>query len=156
MAIDKVIYVPLFSENSVTVESPFFHIFPGEIAQIQGFGFAGHKDRYDAGLLQVPQVACLESLLFKETFHPVRDGANNSPIMDLGQYKAELLARETMRRNDCTFSISKCNNTMLLNIPGSYCFTMNDVTALGNAHLYLRIFTKDEFPWNSKFFIGEN
>ena len=75
--------------------------------------------------------------------------------MDLRQYQTHLLSKETMRMNGCTFEISKCNNTMLLNIPGSYRFVMNDATAIGNARIYLRVFTKEEFPWDSKFFIGE-
>ena len=154
MALDKVIYVPLFTETSVAIDSPFFHVFPGDIALIQAFGFMDYKERADKTELQVPQVACLEMLLFKEGVIPTRK-TNTCPVMDLRQYQTHLLAKETMRMNGCTFEISKCNNTMLLNIPGSYRFVMNDATAIGNARIYLRVFTKEEFPWDSKFFIGE-
>ena len=36
------IYVPLFTELSTCVDSPFFHVFPGQIAILQGFGFSCH------------------------------------------------------------------------------------------------------------------
>lgn len=153
MAVDKSIPVPLFTEMSVEVGSPFFHIFPGEVALVQGFGFQQYKTRVDNTERQVPQVACLEMLIFKEGVHMSRP-AGTCAIMDLEHYKTELLAMETMRLNGCTYSISKKNNVMLLNIPGSYRFVMNDDTALGNARIFLRVFTKIEFPWNSPFLIG--
>lgn len=154
MAIDKSIYVPIFTETSASVDSPFFTVFPGQVAMLQAFGFMDHKERVDQATRQVPQEACLEMLLFKETFKPTPQlGA--CPVMDLRSYQSQLLAREVMRHNDCAFSLSKCNNIMLLNIPGSYCFVMNDASALGSVHIYLRMFTREEFPWNSKFLIGE-
>ena len=66
MALDKAIYVPLFTETSVAIDSPFFHVFPGDIALIQAFGFMDYKERADKTELQVPQVACLEMLLSRK------------------------------------------------------------------------------------------
>lgn len=37
--IDKSIYVPLFTEKSKSVESPFFHIFPGSVVVARAFDF---------------------------------------------------------------------------------------------------------------------
>lgn len=154
MAIDKSIYVPIMTETSLSVESPFFHVFLGEVAIIQAFGFKDYKERADKSELLVPQVACLEMLLFKEGVIPKRK-AETCPVWDLRQYQTQLLAKETMRHNDCTYELSKCNNIMLLHIPGSYRFILNDQTAVGDARIYLRIVTKDEFPWDSKFLLGE-
>ena len=47
------------------------------------------------------------------------------------------------------------NNHLLINTPGAYRLVLNDVTALGNVQIFVRTFTKDEFPWDSKLFIGE-
>lgn len=154
MAVDKAIYVPLFSESSLAVESPFFTVFPGEVAHLQAYGFMDEKVRTDNTELRVSQKACLEMVLFKEEIVGKRDGSA-CPIMDLKRFKSKVLAIETMRLNNKTFSLSKCNNTMLINIPGAYRFVMNDASSLGNARIYLRIFSHEEFPWDSKFFIGE-
>lgn len=153
MAVDRSSPVPLFTEMSVETGSPFFHVFPGEVALIQGFGFQPYKTRLDSSERQVSQTACLEMIIFKEGVHISRD-ATMCTVMDLEHYKTEILAIETMRMCGCTYSISRKNNIMLLNIPGSYRFVMNDDAALGNARIFLRIFTKEEFPWDSPFFIG--
>lgn len=152
--IDKAIYVPLFTELSTAVESPFFTVIPGEIAMLQAFGFAEYRSRASSAELQVPQVACLEMLLFAEGVLPPRE-PGTCPLYSLKDYYTKVLARETMQRDKCSFSLSSCNNIMLINIPGSYCLTMEDETALGHARVYLRTFTHEEFPWDSKFFIGE-
>lgn len=153
MAIDKAIYVPLFTETSVSMESPFFTVFPGNIAMLQGFGFMEYAAREDNSTMRVPQYAYLEMLLFKEgTISQPSDGC---PIRDLSMYQSFLLAKEPLRKCGCMFELSKKNNIMLLNIPGSYRLIMNDMTAVGNARVYLRTYSKTEFPWNSKFFLGE-
>lgn len=154
MALSKAIYTPLFTETSIDVNSPFFHITPGEIALLQAFGFANKKDKVDANARTVPQEACLEMLLFKEGVLPAH-AFGSCQILDMDKYRTELLAKETMYHNGCSYSLSACNNIMLLHIPGSYRLVMNDGSAVGNARVYLRVFTKDEFPWNSRFFIGE-
>lgn len=154
MAIAKSIPVPLYTETSVDVISKFFHIFPGEIALIQAFGFMDYKSREGNEQQQVPQVACLEMILFKAEPFTERDQCS-CPALDLSKYQSQILAVETLRANGCTYELSKCNNIMLLNIPGSYRFVMNDATAVGNARAYLRIMSKAEFTWDSKLFVGE-
>ena len=59
MAIEKAIYVPLFTEQSTGVESPFFYVAPGEVVQAMAFDFVQTKSR-DASEREVPLVACLE------------------------------------------------------------------------------------------------
>lgn len=152
--IDKAIYVPLFTEMSASLDSPFFTLVPGEIALLQAFGFADYKERADTTELLVPQGACLEMLLFKESARLGHDPGACKP-MSLNQYRADLLARDTVWHDGCSVMLTSCNNLMMLNIPGSYCFTLNDAGAIGNARIYMRIFTHEEFPWDSKFFAGE-
>ncbi len=158
MAIDKAIYVPLFTELSTSVESPFFYVAPGEVVQVMAFDFVQSKTR-DASEREVPLVACLEQVLFSEAVriqtHDGKRGTTASRVMSLKDYATEVLAIETVQHNGCCYTLSSCNNMMLINIPGNYRFVLNDMTALGTARIYLRVFTKDEFPWNSKFMIGE-
>lgn len=154
MGIAQSFPVPLFDENSLSLQGDFFHVFPGEVAQIQAFGFADWKSREDSSTRQVPQVACLEMILFKEVVIPDNTDGDCTHIYSLDRFKSAVLAIETVRRNGCTFSVSKCDNMLLLNLPGSYRFVMNDLSALGTARIYFRVFNKDSFPWNSKFLIG--
>ncbi len=153
MAVDKSIWVPLYGELSNDLHSPFFHVFPGQIAMLQAFGFARDKERVDQAELLQPQQACLEMVMFKETVNLPTNTC--CPVYKLDNIGSEIIGRELMRRGNCVYSMSRCNNIMLLNIPGSYGFVLNDGAALGNLRIYLRTFSKDEFPWNSKFFIGE-
>lgn len=153
MAIGNAIYVPLFTETSVDVNSPFFTVAPGEIALLQAFGFADYKDRVDNTEQQVPQEACLEMLLFKEGALPPQKGS--CPVRDLDKYRTLLLAQETMMRDGCYYALSKQNNIMLINIPGSYRLVLNDGTAVGTARVYLRMLSHEEFPWYTPFMIGD-
>ena len=158
MAIDKAIYVPLFTELSTGVESPFFYVAPGEIVQAIAFDFVQTKAR-ETNEREVPLVACLEQVLFKESVRiqsfDGKRGNTANRIMSLKDFATDVLAIETVQLHGCSFSLSSCNNMMLINTPGNYRFVLNDMTALGTARIYLRVFTKDEFPWNSKFMIGE-
>lgn len=158
MAIEKAIYVPLFTETSTGVESPFFYVAPGEIVQAMAFDFLEKKSR-DYNEREVPQVACLEQVLFKETVKlqgfDTKRGISANRVLSLKDYISEVLAIETVHLHGQCFSLSSCNNMMLINTPGNYRFVLNDMTALGTARIYLRVFTKDEFPWSSKFMIGE-
>lgn len=159
MALDKAIYVPLFTEKSQDVESPFFYVSPGDIVQAMAFDFAEDKTRTDNTELRVPQVACLQQVLFKEsvklqTFDS-KKGQNYTRIFSLKDYVTDVLAIEDLEHDGCTFSLCRHNNMMLINTPGAYRFVLNDMVALGTARIYLRTFTHEEFPWNSKFMIGE-
>lgn len=147
MAVDKAIYVPLFTELSTSMESPFFYVAPGEVVQVMAFDFVQSKAR-EGNEREVPLVACLEQVLFKEVVATKR-------VMSLKDYATDVLAIEPVQLHGCSFSLTSCNNMMLINTPGNYRFVLNDMTALGTARIYLRVFTKDEFPWNSKFMIGE-
>lgn len=147
MAVDKAIYVPLFTELSTSMESPFFYVAPGEVVQVMAFDFVQSKVR-EGNEREVPLVACLEQVLFKEVVAAKR-------VMSLKDYATDVLAIEPVQLHGCSFSLTSCNNMMLINTPGNYRFVLNDMTALGTARIYLRVFTKDEFPWNSKFMIGE-
>ena len=151
--IDKSIYIPLFTEMSQSVDSPFFTLVPGEIALLQAFGLAETKARAEGELLEA-QMACLDMLLFAEGVVPVRE-PDFCPTYRLDDYYTKILARETMWKDGCAYALTSCNNIMLLNIPGSYCLQLNDVTALGVARVYMRVFSHEEFPWDSKFFIGD-
>ena len=153
MSIDKSIYVPLFSPISALMDSAFFHVHPGDVVMLQGFGFQDFKSRADKTELQVEQAACLQMLLFSEDV--LEQEPSDCRIFDINKYQTSLIEKDTLRVNGCAIGISKNHNILFLDIPGSYCFTMNDGTALGNARVYLRTYSKTETPWKSKLFIGE-
>lgn len=161
MAIGNEIYVPLFTEKSTDMASQFFHVSPGNIVQAQAFGFCKYKYRVDDTELQVPQVACLQQALFEEKvfLNAEQDRTDQKchcpQVYSLKQLGSAVLALEQVYLNGCALAISACCNNILINIPGTYRFVMNDETALGNARVFLRTFTREEFPWPSKFFIGE-
>lgn len=139
---------PLFDERSTKLESRYFRVFPGEVAVIQAFGFAEYKTPVP-GEFKAHQAVCLEQVLFKVEPLPEKPcGTCGGGIIDITKHKGEVLAYETVRSNGCGVSMDLCNNILLWNIPGSYRFVLNDQSAIGQVRIYLRIITKDEFPWN--------
>lgn len=152
MALDNFTPIPLFDELSVEEQGGVFVVLPREIAILRAFGFQDFVDRVDSSTARTEQSACLEMLLFKETPLPRKESGCGG-IIDFNKYRGKLMAAEQVRIDGCSVGISKCNNLILWNIPGSYRFIMNDKTAVGEARIYLQIISKDEFPWNSNVFV---
>lgn len=149
-------YVPIFTEKSQSVQSPFFYVSPGTIVQAQAFGFVTFASRMDNTERRVPQVACLEQVLFKEgvRLDGTTDDCHCTKIYDLSRFTTEVLECEEVMLNGCGVNLSACKNQILINLPGAYRFVLNDQTAIGNARIYLRTYSSAEFPWNSSLFIG--
>lgn len=154
--IQRDIYTTLFNDKSTSVESPCFYVAPGFVVQAMSFGFMEKASRADATELQVPQVACLQQVLFAEDVKldvpELESGCGCAP--KVYDRVTKILAVEDVSLNGCNIALSSCNNHMLINLPGSYRFVLNDQTALGIVRIYLRMYSADEFPWNSRFFIG--
>ena len=75
--IDKSIYVPLFTEKSKSVESPFFHIFPGSVVVARAFDFDCTRTPMSEAEFTNPSVkACLEPVMFREDFAEDTSGQN--------------------------------------------------------------------------------
>lgn len=146
--------VPLYDEHSVAIESAFFYLNPGEVAIIQAFGFMDYKERPDTTTTLQAQQACLEMLLFKEGVLPPRQECGGAAL-DFNEYAGNLLAKEQVMSGGCAWTISKCDNIKLLDVPGSYRFIMNDSTAVGNARVFVRILSEVAFQRNSKLYMGE-
>lgn len=152
MAVDSFFPIPIFDENSVEIQSGVFVINPGEVAILRAFGFADYADRVDTSTTRVSQSACLEMLLFKENPLPRSSGCQGD-FIDWNDFIGLPLAAEKVRVGGCAISISKCHNLLLFNVPGTYRFTMNDDTAVGEARIYLQIISKTEYPWDSHLFV---
>lgn len=152
MAVDNFFPNPIFDESSVEIYSGPFVINPGEVAIIRAFDFADYADRVDTTTARVSQSACLEMLLFKENPLPLSPGCQGA-FLNWNDFVGLPLAVEKVRVGGCAVSISKCHNLLLFNVPGTYRFTMNDDTAVGEARIYIQIISKTEYPWDSHLFI---
>ena len=155
MAVTKAKPIALFHDKSKNVESPIFFVQPGEVVQVQAFGFSCEREKLDPSERTVPQVAYLEQIMFDEVILPSTEVKNNCCCTKLYDKTTEILAaNEVIICGECVM-LSARNNHLLINIPGAYRFVLNDVTALTNVQVFLRTFTRDEFPWNSSLFVGE-
>ena len=154
--IQRDIYTPLFTDKSTSVYSPFFYVFPGYVVQALAFGFLEKATRSGREERQVPQMACLEQALLYEDVkvEMAPTDKKSCPCPKLYNLSTEVLEVEELNVNGCSFSLSACNNQMLINLPGTYRFVLNDQTALGVARVYLRMYSKDDFPWTSQLLIG--
>ena len=155
MAVIKSKPIQLFHSTSKSVESPVFFVSPGEILQAQAFGFMCDRMKIDESERTVPQIDYLQQIMFKEGTLDSTETKNNCCCTKLYDKTTEILAAEEVYFCGRCIAMDAKNNHLLINTPGAYRFILNDVSALGNVQIFLRTFTKDEFPWNSKFFIGE-
>lgn len=157
MAVARSIPTPIFDVLSSRVESPVFFVEPGEIAQVQAFGFACRKAKLSETERSVPQIATLEQVMFKEAIKDVATTVMQGSCACTKLYNkaTEILATEPVMLCGNCVQISASNNHLLINTPGAYRFVLNDVTALTNVQVFIRTFTHNEFPWDSSLFIGE-
>lgn len=147
--------VPLVTEHSEAVESPFFWVFPGEIVMAQAFGFACHAAREDSSERLVPQEACLQMVLFKEVRPELPpDGCPCVKVYNLKRITSKVIAIDDVMLDGCCVCLSASNNLMLINVPGAYRFVLNDASALGAARIFLRAFRATDIPHNSPFLMG--
>lgn len=147
--------VPLVTEHSETVESPFFWVFPGEIVIAQAFGFACSAAREDTTERLVPQEACLQMVLFKESRPaPPPDGCPCVRVYSLKKVTAKVIAIDDVMLDGCCVCLSARGNLMLINVPGAYRFVLNDASALGSARIFLRAVRASDIPHNSPFLMG--
>lgn len=159
-ASDNYAWKALFDVNSKSVESPFFTVLPGHIVQAQAFGFQDHVTRQDETERRVPQVACLQQVLFTEKVRGSIDAAISKGNCDcvingtLDKYATAVEAYEELVIDGCSPAINACTNQMLINLPGVYRFVLNDANALGVVRIYIHDLLKDDFPWQSKLFIS--
>lgn len=144
---------PIFDEHSTSVSSKPIYIAQGDIGIFQAFGFADYREPATDDEAEVPQLACINMLLLKEVDLPNFDYCCSSEI-DLSKLAGVVMVEETLISDDCKFSLSACNNYMMINIPGSYRFVLNDDAAIGVVKIYWRTMPKDTFRWDSRFFMG--
>lgn len=153
MALDKATQQILFSPTSKGQESNIFIIDPGQVVVLRAYGFDCFKAS-SPGQLKVPQVACLMSLLLEDEPAELLSGGCGVHLLDITKSRIKVLETENMRINGCGVTMSKDNNTLLLDIPGVYQFFMDDPYAVGNVRIYYNAYGRDAFPRTYQFLAG--
>lgn len=152
MALDKASPRVLMDELYQDIYSDIFTVMPGQIVIVRGFGFVEHTSERPI----IDQHACLHMMLFKDVKLPEFNGCS-MPLFKLEDYPGVLLVEDEIRTfGGCTWKLSKCHNVILIDIPGSYRFVLNDPNAVGYVRIYANEFTHNEFPRYSNLFVGEN
>lgn len=153
---DKARFDELMTAKSTSSESKVFTVMPGSFAVIRAFGLQDSKDRPDVKpnpQRRVAQAACLYSLLYDEEPLPDKPGCA-TPIINLSEFKGVLIERDLLYIDNCTFSLTSCSTVMMIDIPGTYQFILNDDTAIGRVRIYLHTISGSDFRRNSKLFVG--
>jgi len=149
--------VPIFNSKSVTPESTPFYLYPNYVMAFYAYGFASESIQLSESGIFGTQAACLNSILWKDNPLPVPNpNAPPTPVLDLQKYVGQILAEQEIITNGCPWQLSACNNIALLDLSGSYRLVLNDSAAVTIAHVYYRVFPKEEMlPRNSRLYLGE-
>ena len=149
--------VSIFDSNSVTPESAPFYLYPNFVMAFYAYGFASELIQLSESGSFGTQAACLSSILWKD--NPLPTLSPNSPpppVLDLQKYIGQILAEQEIITNGCPWQLSACNNIAMLDLSGSYRLVLNDPAAVTIAHVYYRVFPKEELlPRNSRLYLGE-
>lgn len=140
--------IPMWQPTNDTPDSLVFTLRANEVALLVATGFARYRTRTTVTEMRSPQFACLHRLIFEYNADtPV--ALEPCTCCDfLYEHNPEwaIVFDEPVQLNGCVLGLSKCHNTMLLGVPGSYYFHLNDTTAIGRAQVWIDVFKSDELP----------
>lgn len=149
--------VPVFNAKSASPESMPFYLYPNYIMAFYAYGFASESLPLSGDGTYGLQAACLSSILWKDNPLPKPNpNRPDTPVLDLSKYVGLIMAEQEIITNGCPWQLSACNNLALLDLSGSYRLVLNDPAAVTVAHVYYRVFHKEEFLHrNSSLYLGE-
>lgn len=140
--------IPLWQSTNHTANSLAFTLCANEVALFVAMGFESSRTKTTASEMRSPQKACLHRIIVE--YNPEQPTAlepcNSCEFMYEYHPTKSTVYDEPVRVNGCVFSLSKCNNTMLLALPGTYYFHLNDTTAIGQVQIWVEIYKVDELP----------
>lgn len=134
----------LFDENTDQVYSPGFVVAPGVVAVIRAWGFTKAKKNPNPGEPKSNiAMAEIEQLYFGEIGQPGMDQCHGDisdliPSIDIGTVFAETVTQGGL------WSISACNNLVVISVPGAYRLVLNDPGHLGQVKINMVRYSKDD------------
>lgn len=140
--------VPLWQSDNDTPDSSVFTIRSGDMALLVATGFAPKRTRTGPAEMESPQFACLHQLIFADSnsrtiaLEPCSacDYVYDIAASDIAAYD------EPVYVNGQPWGLSKCNNTMLWALPGTYYLHLNDTTGIGKAQVWVEAFPVGKLP----------
>lgn len=140
--------IPMWQPTNNTPDSLVFTLRNNEVAMLIATGFAKKRARTTYSEFDSPQFACLHRLVFE--YNPkkpvVLEPCTCCDYMFEFSDEWSTVYDEPVYVNGCSMGLSKCNNTMVLALPGSYYFHLNDTTAIGKAQVWIEVFKSEELP----------
>lgn len=132
----------LFDDGSTDVYSRAFMIVPGSVAILSAWGFSARKSVLAEGEPKsAAQLAIVQKLAFAKGIYPNGDacGAADSPLVSDPAFSYV---------EDVTqcglWTLSACQNLVVLGVPGTYRLQLNDTGALGTLFISLTRYRQDE------------
>lgn len=140
--------IPMWQPANDTPDSLVFTLRTGEVALLVAEGFARKRTRTTSTEMDSPQFACLHQLIFEYS----NDVALALEPCTCCDYMYDINVTDAtihdvpVYLNGHPVGLSKCNNTILWALPGSYYFHLNDTTAIGTAQVWIDVFKAEELP----------
>lgn len=140
--------IPMWQPTNDTPDSLVFTLRTGEVALLVATGFAKKRTKTTATEFDSAQLACLHRLIFEHNPDNIiaLEPCTCCDFMYEFNSRSSVVYDEPVRVNGKTLGLSKCDNTMLLALPGSYYFHLNDTTAIGKAQVWIDVYKSGELP----------
>lgn len=141
--------IPLWQDGNNTTDSLVFTLKAGEVALLVATGFEAKRVKTSASELDGPQFACLRRLIFDcepGVIVALEPCSYCDFMFEQGSMTKSIACDQGVYVNGNALGLSKCNNTMLLTVPGSYYFHLNDDTAIGQAQIWIEKYNVEDFP----------
>lgn len=135
--------VVIFDQDSSSLFSKVFTVFPGTYLLISGFGFDKYQGEVPEGKPKQTQKAIVQKLgfaggIFPDGMCPCGDKIPDLSLVDVPYKYVEDVTQCGL------WHISACQNLVLLSVPGSYRLRLNDSSALGNVFVSAERYHKND------------
>ena len=133
----------LFNGQSGDIYSKAFMVWPNEHIVISAWGIKQRKVNLDPGEPKSnPQLIILQQMAFEAGLYPHGSACGNTSIV--GNIKYDYVEDVT----GCgLYALSACYNKVVLSIPGTYRFRLNDTAMVGEVFVAMSVFTGEEISY---------
>lgn len=134
-------YDVLFDDASTNVYSRAFIVSPGGIAVLSAWGFSLYAKAIPGSVPKnTPQLAIVQKMAFDKGIYPNGNACGNDDGL-ISEPKYSYVEDVTK----CgLWSLSACNNIVVLSLPGTYRLQLNDEAAIGNVFISLTRYSHQE------------
>lgn len=134
---------PLWSATNNTLYSSLINVPPGAVAVLFATGLQSEAYR-STDSIKRPQIVCVQRVLFG--FDTPSTPGFTPCVYDVDMLRGKEIVAEFVMTCGKPWQMSKKRNIAVIPLPGIYRLQLNDSTAIGEAQVYVELYSVNDIP----------